>query len=139
MFIKKNHYIDESISQKLCQIKNKEMHWISIKIMLYLSHKQLISVYTESSHINELWRNKKIKLINYSMKPGKYQHYKGNLYEVIGVAHHSETREELVVYRALYNHEVYGDNSLWVRPKSMFLETVIVEGKKVLRFAPVNN
>ena len=73
------------------------------------------------------------------MKLGKYQHYKGNFYEVIGVAHHSETLEELVVYRALYNHEVYGDNSLWVRPKTMFLETVVVDEKEVLRFTPINN
>lgn len=73
------------------------------------------------------------------MKLGKYQHYKGNFYEVIGVARHSETLEELVVYRAFYNHEVYGDNSLWVRPKTMFLETVVVDGKEVLRFAPINN
>jgi hypothetical protein len=73
------------------------------------------------------------------MKLGKYQHYKGNLYDVIGVAHHSETLEELVVYRALYNHEVYGVNSLWVRPKAMFIETVTVNGKEVLRFTPINN
>ena len=62
-------------------------------------------------------------------KPGKYQHYKGKFYEVIGVARHSETKDELVVYRALYN-----DNALWVRPKKMFLETVNVEGKEVPRF-----
>ena len=73
------------------------------------------------------------------MKLGRYQHYKGNFYDVIGVAHHSETLEELVVYRALYNHEIYGDNSLWVRPKAMFLETVVVDGKEVLRFTPINN
>lgn len=73
------------------------------------------------------------------MKLGRYQHYKGNFYDVIGVAHHSETLEELVVYRALYNHDVYGDNALWVRPKAMFLETVIADGKEVLRFIPINN
>jgi len=72
------------------------------------------------------------------MKLGKYQHYKGSFYEVIGIAHHSETLEELVVYRALYNHEVYGDNTLWVRPKAMFLETVIVKGEEILRFTPKN-
>ena len=73
------------------------------------------------------------------MKPGKYQHFKGNFYEVIGVAHHSETLEELVVYRALYKHDVYGENSLWVRPKAMFLKTVTFDGKEVLRFTPVND
>lgn len=71
------------------------------------------------------------------MKLGKCRHYKGNLYEVIGVARHSETLEELVVCRALYMHEIYGNNSLWVRPKTMFLEAVFVEGKEVLRFTPI--
>jgi hypothetical protein len=60
---------------------------------------------------------------------GKYQHYKGNFYQVIGVAKHSETNEEMVVYQALY-----GERGLWVRPKQMFLENVIVEGKLVARF-----
>lgn len=73
------------------------------------------------------------------MKLGKYQHYKGNFYEVIGIAHHSETLEELVVYRALYNHKIYGANSIWVRPRAMFLETVNVDGKEVLRFTLVTN
>lgn len=73
------------------------------------------------------------------MKLGKYQHYKGNYYEVLGVAHHSETLEELVVYIALYKHKIYGDNSIWVRPKKMFLETVLIDGKEILRFAPVND
>ncbi len=63
------------------------------------------------------------------IKPGKYQHFKGKFYEVIGTAKHSETMEELVVYRALY-----GDRELWVRPKNMFLESVTLEGKKVPRF-----
>lgn len=61
---------------------------------------------------------------------GKYRHYKGNLYEVIGVARHSETLEEMVVYRALY-----GEGGLWVRPMGMFLENVTVDGKTVPRFA----
>ena len=60
---------------------------------------------------------------------GRYRHYKGNEYEVIGVAKHSETLEELVVYRALY-----GDFALWVRPLKMFLEDVEIDGKKVPRF-----
>ena len=61
------------------------------------------------------------------LKLGKYQHYKGKSYEVIGVAKHSETLEELVVYRALYNSEEFGKEALWVRPKSIFLETVNIE------------
>ncbi|MEK7649489.1 MAG: DUF1653 domain-containing protein [Patescibacteria group bacterium] len=60
---------------------------------------------------------------------GEYEHYKGKRYKVIGVAQHSETLEELVVYQKLYD-----DQSLWVRPLKMFLEDVEVEGKKVPRF-----
>ncbi|MBS3175862.1 DUF1653 domain-containing protein [Candidatus Woesearchaeota archaeon] len=65
------------------------------------------------------------------IKLGKYKHYKGNFYEVIGVAKHSETKEELVVYRTLDSKE---KNVLWVRPKKMFLEMVIFDGKTVPRF-----
>ena len=60
---------------------------------------------------------------------GEYEHYKGNRYEVIGVAKHSETLEEMVVYRALY-----GEHGLWVRPLEMFSETIKIEGKLVPRF-----
>jgi len=63
------------------------------------------------------------------LKLGIYKHYKGNRYEVIGVAKHSETLEELVVYKALYDNY-----NLWVRPLKMFLETVEVNGEKVSRF-----
>ena len=72
------------------------------------------------------------------LKLSKYQHYKGNFYEVIGVAYHSETLEELVVYKALYYSKDFGPNSLWVRPKEMFMEDVVVEGKKVPRFRYVS-
>jgi hypothetical protein len=65
----------------------------------------------------------------HAIPPGRYRHYKGNEYEVLGVARHSETMEELVVYRALY-----GEFGLWVRPLAMFRETVVVEGKTVPRF-----
>lgn len=61
---------------------------------------------------------------------GIYRHYKGPLYEVTGVAHHSESEEALVVYRALY-----GDYGLWVRPLEMFCESVDVEGVTTPRFA----
>ncbi|TXN31935.1 DUF1653 domain-containing protein [Lacisediminihabitans profunda] len=66
------------------------------------------------------------------LEPGLYRHYKGNLYEVVDTATHSETEEKLVVYRALY-----GDQGLWVRPFAMFRETVEVEGQSVPRFARV--
>ncbi len=62
--------------------------------------------------------------------PGIYRHYKGPRYEVIGVAHHSETEEALVTYRALY-----GEYGLWVRPLDMFMETVEVDGEVTPRFA----
>ena len=65
------------------------------------------------------------------VKPGIYRHFKGNRYEVIGVAHHSETMEDYVVYRALY-----GDGELWVRPASMWTETVERDGKTFQRFTP---
>ncbi|MBI1961628.1 MAG: DUF1653 domain-containing protein [Parcubacteria group bacterium] len=68
------------------------------------------------------------------VKFGKYIHFKGKEYEVIGTARHSETLEELVVYRALYDSPEFGPNALWVRPKNMFLETVIKDGKEVPRF-----
>lgn len=64
-----------------------------------------------------------------TVQPGRYRHFKGNEYTVLGVALHSETQEELVVYR-----KEYGDHSLWVRPKQMFLETVEVDGKAIPRF-----
>lgn len=64
---------------------------------------------------------------------GRYRHHKGNLYEVLGVARHSETEEELVVYTALY-----GDRGLWVRPLAMFLESVSIDGECVPRFALIN-
>ena len=63
------------------------------------------------------------------IKPGKYRHFKGNYYEVIGIAHHSETMEELVVYRALY-----GEQGLWVRPAAMWTETVDRDGYHGPRF-----
>ncbi len=63
---------------------------------------------------------------------GRYRHFKGNEYTVLGVARHSETMEELVVYRP-----EYGDRALWVRPKQMFQETVEVDGQIVPRFASI--
>ena len=66
------------------------------------------------------------------LTPGLYRHYKGNDYQVIAVARHSETLEPVVVYRALY-----GEGGLWVRPYAMFREDVVVEGQAMRRFSPV--
>lgn len=63
------------------------------------------------------------------LRLGKYRHYKGNEYEVIGIAKHSETSVELVIYRALY-----GGKDLWARPLKIFREKVAVNGKKIPRF-----
>lgn len=68
------------------------------------------------------------------IKPGKYRHYKGKLYEVMEIVLHSETLEEMVLYKALYNSPRFGENRLWVRPAKMFAETVIVNGKSIPRF-----
>ena len=68
------------------------------------------------------------------VKKGKYQHFKGMMVEVLGVAFHSETMEEMVFYT--HDDPIRGKdaNTLWVRPKKMFLENVIVDGKEVPRF-----
>jgi len=63
------------------------------------------------------------------IEPGRYRHYKGNDYEVIGEARHSETEEPFVVYRALY-----GERGLWIRPLAMFLEKVMIAGRPQPRF-----
>ena len=60
----------------------------------------------------------------FALRPGRYRHFKGNEYEVLGMARHSETEEEMVVYRALY-----GERGLWVRPAAMWCETVERDGR----------
>lgn len=65
-----------------------------------------------------------------NLQPGKYRHYKGNEYQVIDVATHSEDGSLLVVYRPLY-----GEGKLWVRPLSMFTEMVVVDDQSIPRFA----
>lgn len=67
-----------------------------------------------------------------TLPPGRYRHYKGKFYEVLGVARHSESDELLVVYRPLY-----GDMALWVRPLAMFTEQVTVDGVSQPRFERV--
>jgi hypothetical protein len=68
-------------------------------------------------------------MTNSEIRPGRYRHYKGGEYEVLHVATHSETGEQVVVYRTLY-----GDRSYWVRPLEMFLQQVELEGAQVPRF-----
>jgi len=65
------------------------------------------------------------------LKTGIYEHYKGQRYRVIGLAKHSETLEDLVVYEALYNNQL---SKLWVRPLKMFLEEIETDGRKIARF-----
>ncbi len=72
------------------------------------------------------WR---IVLNQYTLPAGRYRHYKGKDYQVLNVVTHSETNEPLVLYRCLY-----GDYSIWVRPYSMFIETVEVNGESKMRF-----
>lgn len=74
-------------------------------------------------------------MINDKLLLGKYQHFKNKkLYEVIGLAIHSETREKMVIYKALYDSEEFGEDQIWVRPKTMFFEKVIHNGQTVSRF-----
>ena len=68
------------------------------------------------------------------IKPGRYRHFKGKEYEVIGIAKHSESLEEMVVYRQLY-----GEHGLWVRPASMWEETVERDGKTYQRFTYIGD
>lgn len=68
------------------------------------------------------------------IRPGRYRHFKGGEYEVLGVAQHSETLEPMVVYRALY-----GEGGLWVRPASMWNETVEREGRTFRRFTYIGD
>lgn len=65
---------------------------------------------------------------------GRYRHYKGNTYEVVGIARHSETDELLVVYRP-----EYGERGLWARPLAMFGETVVIDGVERRRFEKIGN
>ena len=65
---------------------------------------------------------------------GKYRHYKGKFYEVVDIVRHSQTLEELVLYRALYESNDFGKDALWVRPRKMFFENVIIDGVEIPRF-----
>lgn len=67
------------------------------------------------------------------IKLGRYRHFKGNEYEVIAIAKHSETLEDMVVYKALY-----GNNDIWVRPSGMWNEVVVRDGKEYQRFTYID-
>ncbi len=88
-----------------------------------------------------LWYKEKASIITFirmkktsTITKGSYRHFKGKMYEVLGVVHHSETLEAMVLYKARYVSKEFGRNALWVRPFKMFLESVVHEGKKVKRF-----
>ena len=74
-----------------------------------------------------------------TLQPGQYRHYKGGLYEVTGIARHTETLEAMVVYKSLNQSKEYEAGSLWIRPLVMFCENVMVNGKEVPRFELVRN
>ncbi len=71
--------------------------------------------------------------------PGVYRHFRGKEYDLIGVARHSETLEELVIYRARYDSEEFGPNPIWARPLASFLETVQTPDGEVRRFTRIEN
>lgn len=64
----------------------------------------------------------------------RYKHYKGNVYEIIGLAKHSETMEELVIYRSIDDNQ-----KIWARPKAMFFENITINGETIPRFKKINN
>lgn len=77
--------------------------------------------------------------MEHKIELGKYRHFKGGEVEVLSVAHHSETLEEVVVYKCNYDSRTFGRGSIWVRPLNMFLEEVEFEGKKVKRFEKISD
>lgn len=72
-----------------------------------------------------------------SLPTGRYRHYKGGEYEVLGLAHHSETLEPMVIYKPLYNDPLYNDRGWWVRPHAMFVEVIMIDGTPQPRFARI--
>ena len=75
--------------------------------------------------------------MKYMLAQDIYEHYKGKRYTLIGIAKHSETLEEYVIYKALYTDPDFGEGQIWIRPKEMFFGTVEVDGKEVERFRKV--
>jgi hypothetical protein len=83
----------------------------------------------------KLYCGLRVQMKTNDIQYGKYQHYRTEkLYEVIGIARHSETYEEMVIYKALYECDNFGKDQLWVRPKTMFFEHVSHNGSSVPRF-----
>jgi len=76
---------------------------------------------------------------NSKIKTGLYKHYKGNHYFVLGSAKHSETLEDMVIYQSMYKSAEFGDFATWIRPLSMFLETVEVDGQQIQRFTSLGD
>lgn len=72
-----------------------------------------------------------------SVELGYYKHFKGNIYQVTGIGKHSETGEEMVVYKGLYDGP-HGYGAIWLRPVAMFEETIERDGKTMRRFAPIS-
>ena len=99
----------------------------------------IVEAVIEQESVSEEKKESKEIICNETQKPlndvqlGRYRHYKGKEYEVIGFAKHSETEEKLVLYIGLYD-----DNQMWVRPYDMFIETVEINGKQIPRFAKIN-
>lgn len=77
--------------------------------------------------------------MNQEVKLGNYRHYKGHMYEVIGIANDSSTLEKVVVYRARYESPEFGKDALWTRTLTEFLGTVTIDSREVLRFEYVGN
>src|SRR3989339_1700850 len=118
---------------------------ISLAFVLFLSTssiKSMFSVCRKCKNMSDVTAKVAFSVLKSPQEPKKgdiFRHYKGKLYEVIApVARHSEDLSEVIVYKALYNSPEFGKNSVWVRPRAMFQEDVVVDGKKVVRFKKVD-
>jgi hypothetical protein len=118
---------------------------ISFAFVLFLSTSYITPMFTLSrkcKNMSNITTQVAFSVSKASEEPKKgdiFRHYKGKLYEVIApVARHSEDLSEVIVYKALYDSPEFGKNSVWVRPRAMFQEHVVVDGKKVLRFKKVD-
>jgi len=131
-------------------IPTEKQHWVATTFLCFLTKNQEPTVqepekcdgfgwfdFSDLPRPLSLITQKDItKLGNFdlSVMPGVYRHFKGNKYQVINVAKHSETLEKMVIYQSLYNNSI---SKIWVRPQKMFFETVSYNGKKVKRFTKI--